>query len=187
MSLPFYLREKHKKTKYSVFQTIRFIIGGVWRQDRVLFFQFIGQAFSQAGRPFVYIIFPKLLLDELTGACRPERLIGELALMFLIAAGLHGAEVLLEAKTRARAYQFRTQFEREYARKCMETDFPNTENADFLNRSENAKKSLWRIEQLQHSIFLLVGSLLSLAGYLLLVTSLSPWMVVLVVKYHGFQ
>ena len=25
------------------------------------------------------------------------------------------------------------------------------------------------------------------AGYLLLVTSLSPWMVVLVVKYHGFQ
>jgi ATP-binding cassette subfamily C protein len=76
----------------------------------------------------------------------------------------------------------RFQFMRLHHVKCMETDFQNTENPDFLNDKETAFRCLNNnqtgIEGMLHKLFFLGGNVLAILGYITIISFLN-WYVLL--------
>ncbi len=89
-------------------------------------------------RPMVYIFGPKLIVDELMGAQRIDRLIMIIAFIAGSNFILSSAEKLLKAKSDLLTDQFNNAFERHISKKTVEIDFENVEDPEVLNLKERA-------------------------------------------------
>jgi len=83
------LNSKEKKQKYSTLQNISYILAGIWKFDKPLFAYFTVNTILTAILPFISMLTPKLLIDELTGAKRSEYLITILTGYFLLSVSFN--------------------------------------------------------------------------------------------------
>lgn len=58
---------KKRKNGYTALQNIRYIIGDSWAFDKLVFIYFGIYTVLSSISPFVGILFPKFILDQLTG------------------------------------------------------------------------------------------------------------------------
>ena len=89
-------------------------------------------------RPMVYIFGPKVIVDELMGTQRIDRLIMIIAFIAGSNFILSSAEKLLKAKSDLLTDQFYNAFERHISKKTVEIDFENVEDPEVLNLKERA-------------------------------------------------
>lgn len=132
-------------------------------------------------RPMVYIFGPKLIVDELMGAQRIDRLVTIIALIAGLNFILSSIEKILKAKSDLLTEQFNNAFERHISKKTVEIDFENVEDPDILNLKERA---LFAVRN--HALmFVMVENLSKVVneGFLILTLSaviwtFSPWVLV---------
>jgi ATP-binding cassette subfamily C protein len=102
-----------------------------------------------------------------------------LALYFLIGALAGFGKSYINQAYSPRMTNVRFQFMKLHHIKCMETDFQNTENSDFLNDKETAFRCLNNnqngIEGMLHKLFFLGGNLFAILGYMTIISMLNGY------------
>ncbi len=163
------MQESKEKTTYSLKQNLIWLARYTWQTDRSLYLYFIAFTLISAVKPFIVIFFPKFLLQELMGPANVSRLIALLAAFFLSAALCNFAFARLSADYQGRLIALRLTVILKLQKKCMETDFQNTEDPAFLTAMEAASNGMdgngLGFEGMLRKIFEISGSLLAFLGY----------------------
>lgn len=171
------MQESKEKISYSLKQNLVWLARYTWQTDRSLYLYFIAFTLVSAVKPFITILFPKFLIQELMGPADAARLLTLLIVFFLSAAFCYFAFARLSADYIAHLIALRHTVSTKLQKKCMETDFQNTEDPAFLTAMEAATDGLYRngtgFEGMLRVIFQISGSLLAFLGYIAIVSSLN--------------
>lgn len=173
---------KKKKSSYSIFQNIAYIVKVTWKNDKLIFLYFGLFTVLSAIKPFIIILFPKYILQELITQKRVKILVMRLAGFFLSASFVNFFTIYIRGICFPRMSKIRYKFLDLQYKKCMTTDFQNTEDTEFLNDMQTATRCLKRsdtgIEGLLHKLFGFVGNMLALFGYMAIITKLNAFILI---------
>lgn len=170
-------KERNGKANYSVWQNVKYIVANAWKYDKGVFGLFGMFTIVSSIYPFIGIIFPKFILDELLTTKDMKNLLLLLATFFLSSSLLGFGTAYLSGANYARMIGIRMKFLGITANKCMTTDFKNTEDPKFLNDMSTSMRALENddtgIEGVLHKLFALGSGIITLIGYVLLIGNLN--------------
>ncbi len=177
--------EQNHPTRYSMLSNIWFLIRSVWRFDRGLFVQIGLHTVLAAVQPFIFIIMPKLIIDELTGAARPPILLSQVLILAVVAVVVNVFIVATESAFNGRILMVRLRMMGLLSERQMEMDYAMAEDPAVLDRLRVARDAFWSnstgVEGVLRILFALAGSAIAFAGYAAIVTRLSPWVLLYLV------
>jgi ABC-type multidrug transport system fused ATPase/permease subunit len=169
--------ERDGKAYYSVWQNVKYIVANAWLYDKGAFVLFGMFTIVSSIYPFIGIMFPKFILDELLTTKDMKNLVLLLAIFFVSSSALGFGTSYLSGANYARMIGIRMKFLGIVANKCMTTDFKNTEDPKFLNDMSTSMRALEYddagIEGVLHKLFALGSGILTLIGYVLLIGNLN--------------
>ena len=153
----------------------------VWLHRKSYFVLIGANIVLRSCSPFINIILPKYVIDELMGRNR-------LTVIAWYVAALVGANFVLYLLNNLRDYHLRQanvflemKLDEVIGRKAMEMDFAYTENPQTLTQLEKAKTGVsWYsggIGGLCENLVVIVSSLLTLSGTLYILSRLTPWLI----------
>lgn len=179
--------ERNQKADYTVWQNVKYIVANAWKYDKSVFALFGMFTIVSAIYPFIGIVFPKLIVDELLSTQDMKYLMLLLLIFFASSSVLGFGTSYLSGANYARMIGIRMKFLGITANKCMTTDFKNTEDPKFLNDMSTSMRALeyddTGVEGVLHKLFALGSGLVTLIGYVLLIGNLN----VLVLLYIIFS
>lgn len=183
-----HIDETEKRT-YSTWNNIKYIISHSWKYDKSLFGIFVVFTISGGILPFIGILFPKYILDELTGSQDKNRLILLLISFFLSSAVVGYIVTFIKNSYLPKMVDIRFQFIHMLSIKCMTTDYKNTEDPSFLNSVETAFRALQSningLEGILHKLFVLGGNIIVLIGYILIIGRLNIFILLYLIANIG--
>lgn len=166
-----------QKRQYSVFQNLKYIIKNSFKIDKRVFIYFGVFTIISSIYPFINIIFPKYILDELMLSQNVRKLVVLLSVFFLSTSFLGFFISLLQGATYPRLVNIRLKFMGKLIDKCLETDYKNTEDPDFLNALDTSERAIENddngLEGILHKLFSLGGGLITLVGYIVMIGRLN--------------
>lgn len=170
------------KEKQNTLSNVKYLIKNAWKWDKCLFLQMTIYSISTAIVPFIGIFLPKLLLDELMGEKRITIFIAILAGTLIVSSLVNYASAYFKDAYQSRVLNIRFKFIAMLEEKCMTMDFKNTEDPKVLNEAKSAwtavDGNIYGIEGSLRRLFGLIGNVFAFAGYIFIVYSLSPWILV---------
>lgn len=131
-----------RKDSIRLMENIRFLLHHIVRYEKLFLWEAGGYVATASLWAFLPITFPKWIIDELFGQQRISRFIWLLGLFFALSSSMGYLSAYFKARVNSRATKVRTNFMLQYGDACMTTDFVNTENPDFLNRSKTAFRAV---------------------------------------------
>ena len=168
-----------KKPKYNTWQNIGYIVSMAWSIDKQIFIYFVFFTIFSGTIPLINVLFPRFILQELMEGQKLRQLILLLALYFLVGAVAGYGKGFINQVYFPKMVYIRFQFMDLHHRKCMMTDYKNTENPDFLNDKETAFRCLNNnesgIEGMLHKLFFLGGNVLAILGYITMISMLNGY------------
>lgn len=161
---------------------LRYLIKGAWDQDETIFWYFIGFTILSSIIPFIGIFTPKLLIGELMGEQRVQVFIYLLLGIFLISAISNYGSEFFRSSVITKMTEVRFNYMNMTHIKSMSMDFKYTEDKDILNVFKVADRAVNYsndgIEGTYHTLFRLLGSMISFLGYVTIVYTLHPLVLV---------
>ncbi|MDE7300523.1 MAG: hypothetical protein K2N94_17150, partial [Lachnospiraceae bacterium] len=168
--------------KIRVLFLIRQFAGYAWKCNPKFFVFYILDVIVYAAAPFVNIIFPAYLIDELTGEQRIDRL----ALYTALTAGINLLCNLLKNVFDTEKGKCSDTFERYIsmliAEKCVDMDFQHTEDKKVLEQLEKARTGMdWYsggIAGIMEAFGGFVTDLITMLGVVTILAVGMPWLIV---------
>ncbi len=142
------------------------------------------QSLFKTMRPLIFIIGPKLIVDELIGQQRIERLVFIIAAIAIGNFVVGAIEKVLKARTDLMTYQFNNAFERHISRKTVEIDFENVEDPEILNLKERALFAVRNhglMYGMVEALSKVANEVILIAGLSAIIWTFSPWVLMLLV------
>lgn len=142
------------------------------------------QSLFKTMRPLIFIIGPKLIVDELTGLQRIDRLVVMIAVIAIGNFVVGAIEKIMKAKTDLMTYQFNNAFERHISRKTVEIDFENVEDPEILNLKERALFAVRNhglMYGMVEALSKVANEIILIIGLSAIIWTFSPWVLVLLV------
>ncbi|MEG0671390.1 ABC transporter ATP-binding protein [Clostridium sp.] len=175
-------KNKEGKSRRSLMTNIKFLVKNAWAWDKGVFINFVLFTIVTAIAPFIAIFTPKFLIDELTGANRLENILIILIGFFIISAIVNYLSAYLQGASLTKMIKIRFGFITTMYDKCMSMDFRYTEDPEILNNLETAGRAVSNnnegIEGIFHKLFQLFGAAIGFLGYMAIVSTLSPWVLI---------
>lgn len=142
------------------------------------------QSLCKSLRPIIFVIGPKLIVDELMLEARVDRLVALIVAIAFSNFALSTMEKLLKVRTDLLTDQFNNAFERHISKKTIEIDFENIEDPEILNLKERA---LFAVRN--HGLMFVMVEALSkvvnesflIVGLSAIIWTFSPWVLVLLI------
>lgn len=179
------MRVKKDKPKYSTWQNICYVVKGAWEVDKTVFIYFGFFSVLSGVMPIINLVFPRFILQELIYGKRIEVLIGLLAAFFLVGSIVGYGKAYFNQAYYPKLVYIRFQFMKKHQLKCMDTDYKNTENPDFLNDKETAFRCLNNnnngIEGMMHKLYFIGGNLLAIFGYITIISMLNVYVLLYII------
>ena len=165
--------------------TIGYLYREIWKYRKSYFFLYLIDIICRAVQPFLMIVFPKYLIDELLN----ERRISNLILIVSLMVGFNFLISIIKSmtsETLTKTYQddFTKHFDALLGRKIMKMDYENTENKEMLERAEKAKTGMsWAggIGGITETLALMISSFLTLIGVVGILAFGSPLLLLIIV------
>ena len=165
--------------------TIGYLYREIWKYRKSYFFLYLIDIICRAVQPFIMIVFPKYLIDELLN----ERRISNLILIVSLMVGFNFLISIIKSmtsETLTKTYQddFTKHFDALLGRKIMKMDYENTENKEMLERAEKAKTGMsWAggIGGITETLALMISSFLTLIGVVGILAFGSPLLLLIIV------
>lgn len=171
-----------KRVLGNTIPVLRYFCSFIWRNQPTYFALVAGDMLLRGVSPFVNIVFPKLIIDELMGQQR------HLVIVAIIGFAM-GANLLIRLLGNVRDFLLaRTndwldfRLNEEVARKVMEMDFEYIEQPRVLNHLERAWEGInysGGIAGLVGEGTQIVSNLISMLGTLYIIALLSPWLLLI--------
>lgn len=171
------------KKNYNLIQNNFYVLRGVWKYNKRILLFILINTFITAVSPFIGILFPRQILDELLTAKRPDRLFFLLVSFFLAASAASYFIQYLKGVFMAQPARVITPYMNTMYHKCMDISFQCTEDPDFLNHVQTAVKGGGRnnfdgISGMLHKWFEAPGTVIALCGYIAIVSKLNVFILV---------
>ena len=135
-------RKGEEKQKIHVLTLIRQFAGYAWRCSPSYFIFYVLDLLVYAFAPFVNIIFPAYIIDELIGQQRVEKIV----LYTVLTVGINTLCNCLKNLFDLTKEKYSDKFERyislQIAEKCVDMDFQHTEDKKVLEQLEKAKTGM---------------------------------------------
>ena len=178
--------------KYNLMQNSGFVMDGVWKYNRRILPLIAVNTLVTAVSPFIGILFPRQILNELLTAKRPERLILLLVEFFLAALAAAYFVQYLKGIFMAQPVKVIIPYVNRMYQKCMDISFQCTEDPDFLNNVRTAEKGSGRnnydgISGMLHKWFETPGAVIALCGYVVIVSKLNVFIQLYLVCVIGIN
>ncbi len=135
--------------------------------------------------PFIEIIFPKYLVDELIGECRMYVIVG------MLITFLSGSMILVYCIERIsgiftpRMIKFNDMLIESYNEKCLSIDYAFIESSEYLNNASLAYKALNKTDEGIQSVilrvFALLSRIISFIGFMAILSTLNGIILVILV------
>jgi ABC-type multidrug transport system, ATPase and permease components len=128
--------------------------------------------------PFIWIVVPKLIIDELQGRARMDWIITVLAVTLIITAAVHFTKEACIGVFRMKMARIRMLFGLELHDKAMNLDYHHAENADTQNLLNRATRNTGNpnhgLGGVMKQSFSLLGYMIGFIGYIGIILSLHP-------------
>jgi ABC-type multidrug transport system fused ATPase/permease subunit len=173
----------------TAFQTVResffYLVPVIWRYRKGYFFLQLGRVFVTALMPFINIIFPKLIIDELLGGHNVRLLLIYTAGITLGNAVLGIIYDILHETHNKYTDDFERFYSRLLAKKTLSMDFEHTENPAALEQLEKASSGIaWYsggIDGLIQPMTEIIASTITLCGVVFLLLRGAPYIMILLI------
>lgn len=157
----------------------------VWREYPRYYIAYIVYIIVNSLTPFINILLPKYIIDELTG----EQQVNKLVLYIALVIGLNYLANIFQHSVNASKNKYRDNLEkyisRKISEKAMKMDFQYTEDKAVLDQMEKAKQGMsWYsggVSGILDEISNMVMYFIQLCGVSFLVISRVPWVLVVYV------
>lgn len=164
--------------KYTFISNIRYTLSKAMQYNKKLILRMLVYTISAVALPVLTVYFPKLIIDEATGA-RDITAIVEIMAGFLLAGILLSyVSSFLQNRTYGDFHEIRCRFMQEYQQKCFGLGLEKVESSDFLNKVDMAKKCLYGsdsgFEGVLRELFVLFGSLITILYYGIVIILFQP-------------
>lgn len=113
----------------------------IWKNDKATIMEIVINAIASGIAPFVWIVTPKLMIDELQGDQNVMRFVMILGIAFLIAALTSYTKSYLVGSFRMKMSRVRLRLGLLVHERAMMMDFDKTESKDHQNLLKQAKKA----------------------------------------------
>lgn len=171
-----------EKRKIPVFRLIRQFSRYAWRSSPQFFLFYVLDLIVYAGAPFVNIIFPAKIIDELIGQQR----VGSIVLYTALTVGINTLCNCLKNIFDVTKEKYADTFERyismQIAEKCVDMDFQHTEDKKVLEQLEKAKTGMdWYsggIAGILNAFGSIATNLITALGVVAILVAGMPWLVV---------
>ena len=164
--------------KYNLIQNMAYVLCGVCKYNKWILLLIIFNTFVTAVSPFIGILFPRQILDELLTSKRQDRVFLLLMSFFLAAAAASCFTQYLKGVFMAQPVKVTAPYMDSLYHKCMDIGFQCTEDPDFLNDVQSAMKGGGKnnfdgISGMLHKWFETPGMAIALCGYITIVSRLN--------------
>ena len=174
-----------KKKKIHVLALVRQFAGYAWQCHPQYFIFYILDIIVYAAAPFVNIIFPARIIDELVGQRRIEYIILYTAFTVGINTLCNCLKNLLDLGKDKYGDTFGRYVSLRIAEKCVDMDFQHTEDKKVLEQLEKAKTGMeWYsggITGILNAFSGILINLITALGVIVLLLTGMPWLVVVYV------
>lgn len=164
--------------KYNLIQNMFYVLCGVCKYNKWILFYMIVNTFVTAVSPFIGILFPRQILDELLTLKRPDRVFLLLLSFFLASSAASYLAQYLKGVFMAQPVKVTAPCMDKLYHKCMDICFRCTENPEFLNNVQSAtkgggKNNFEGISGMLHKWFETPGMVIALCGYITIISRLN--------------
>jgi ATP-binding cassette subfamily B protein/ATP-binding cassette subfamily C protein len=180
-----------KMAYHTIMPVVRYFYGIAWRFEKG-YFLVIPLSIALTGlSPFINIIMPKYIIDELLSAKRIE----VLAIYVIVLVGLNLITANAKSLTTYFMEKYQIRLSQKYdeilAKKTLTMDFAHTENAETLGTLMAAQRGMsWYsggIGGLTSNITGLISSIFTFVGTIYIIGLISPVLLVVIVILAGFN
>lgn len=170
----------------NVLPVLRYFYGVAWKTNRPYFLLVIINMVIRGLSPFINILLPKYLIDELMSQRRSDiviRLVGVLVLANFILYLVNNLIGYLMNRYRTK---IEMKFDELLGYKAMEMDFEYTENPRSLTQLEKARTGMsWYsggIGGLSENLTSIISGFITFLGTIYIIGSLSPWLIFILIS-----
>ncbi len=164
-----------------ILNNLQYLFKFIWECDKSIYGIMAFYTLLTAIAPFIGIFAPKFLIDELIKGKRPEMLIGIIVAFFVLSALVSYLTQFCLGKYFPKKYRFAAVMEAKLKEKSMRMDFKNTEDPMAMDKLHFATEAIsaWGegVAEIVNRTFFLLGRLISLVGYLWIITVLNPLLI----------
>lgn len=174
--------KEQEKQKIRVLFLIRYFAGYAWRSNPSYFIFYILDVIVYAAAPFVNIIFPARIIDELVG----QRRLNYIVLYTVLTVGINMLcnclKNILDMTKEKYADTFGRYISMQIAGKCVDMDFQHTEDKKVLEQLEKAKTGMdWYsggVAGILNTFSSFLTNLITALGVIAILITGMPWLVV---------
>lgn len=172
--------------EYTLSENLKRILKKVWIKDKSIYIYFIIYTLFAAIYPFLGIFLPKLIIGELIKDVPVfKNIVIYVGAFFILVSIIGFIKAMTEHVSYFKIAYIRLDYFNDLSKKHFAMDFKYTEDPKFLDEHQNASSAVSNHhEGLEGSIHLLFSSgalVLSIIGYIYLVSNLSIWIFVYLV------
>lgn len=163
---------------------LRYFFAIVWEYRPAYFLLVAGDMLLRGLSPFVNIVMPKFLIDELLGQQRIPVLVTFVMALVVANLAIYLLSNLRDYLMGRAHFFFDLKLDELIGEKAMEMDFEYTENPEVLTQLQKAKTGVsWYsggIGGISSNLIAIVAGIVQLAGTFYIIVLLSPWLIALV-------
>lgn len=172
------MNAQKEKPSYSVMDNLKFTLKHTWEWDKSVIILCVLNSIVIAIAPFIWMFAPKLLIDELLGSKRINNILMILIITFILGAVINYLKPYLAGVYRMKMNGVRYKFIDLIHEKAMGMDFKHTEEPKVLDSIWQALETVLSprhgIGGILDKLFTIMGYLISFAGYMSIVLTLNP-------------
>lgn len=172
------MKAPKEKPKYSIMDNLSFTLKHTWEWDKSVIILCILNSIVIAIAPFIWMIAPKLLIDELTGGKRIKYIFLILIVTFIIGSIINYLKPYLAGVFRMKMNGVRYKFIDLIHVKAMSMDFKHTEDPKVLDSIWQALETVlsprYGVGGILDKLFTIIGYVIGFAGYMTIVLTLNP-------------
>jgi len=165
-------------------KSLRYLWSGIYEYKPSYYWVYGLDILLKIIQPFITIIFPKQIIDELMGKKDLRTIIFYVVLMIVLNVAIqYGRTVTNENLSKVYHDDFTRKFEADLGKKIMNMDFWNTENKAMLERAEKAKNGFsWSggVAGVNGAFADVISAVITMAGVIGIMIA-GPWPVLVLV------
>lgn len=164
--------------KKNILPVLKYFYGIVWKYEKAYFILLAARILVTGLSPFINILLPRYLIDELLGGKRIPVLAEYIAAIVLLNLAVSVVNNIVNHINSKYQVKLEQRFDGLLAEKTMDMDFENTENHEVLTQLEKARTGMsWYsggIDGLSGNIVTLISGIITFSGTVYIIGSLSP-------------
>jgi len=174
------MKSGNKTANKNVFLVLRFFYGVAWRYKKTYFAYAAVNALVAGFAPFINIMLPKYIIDELLGPRHADMLVRYIGGLVSLNLAVALVRALFSYLRSLYDMLFSNRLKELLVEKAMSMDFEHTESAEMLTRLEKARTGIdWYsggITGLTDNMTACISGAITFLGTVYIIGRLSPWL-----------